>query len=90
MSGPYKGVLFSASSYDVDDGLFLLAYDLFSSENYEDWLWFLEKLKMVIDEREVIIIYDRPQGIMHSILEVFGSENHAHYYRHIKENFSSL
>ena len=73
MSVPYKGVLFSASSYDVDDGLFLLAYDLFSSENYEDWLWFLENLKMVIDEREVIIIYDRPQGIMHSILEVFGS-----------------
>ncbi|KAL6345415.1 hypothetical protein AAG906_015898 [Vitis piasezkii] len=45
MSGPYKGALFSASSYDADDGMFPLAYALFSSENYEDWLWFLEKLR---------------------------------------------
>ena len=36
MSGPYKGALFSAWSYDTDDGLFLVAYGLFSSENYED------------------------------------------------------
>ncbi|KAL6332031.1 hypothetical protein AAG906_020390 [Vitis piasezkii] len=76
MSGPYKGALFSASSYDVDDDMFPLAYGLFSSENYEDWLWFLEKLKMVIGERDCF--------------EVFGSENHAHCYRHIKENFSSF
>ena len=29
LSGPYKDALFSASSYDADDGLF-------SSKNYED------------------------------------------------------
>ncbi|KAL6336197.1 hypothetical protein AAG906_011079 [Vitis piasezkii] len=90
MSGPYKGALFSASSYDADDGMFPLAYDLFSSENYKDWLWFLEKLKMVIGEKDVIIIFDRHQGIICCVLEVFGSENHAHCYRHIKENFSSF
>ncbi|RVX00147.1 hypothetical protein CK203_026574 [Vitis vinifera] len=70
MSGPYKGALFSASSYDADDGMFPLAYDLFSSENYEDWLWFLEKLKMVIGERDVIIISDRHQGIIRSVSEL--------------------
>ncbi|RVW39291.1 hypothetical protein CK203_085102 [Vitis vinifera] len=90
MSGPYKGALFSASSYDADDGMFPLAYGLFNSENYEDWLWFLEKLKMVIGERDVIIISDRHQGIIRSVSEVFGSENHAYCYRHIKENFSSF
>ena len=36
MSGPYKGALFSTSSYDADDGMFPLAYGLFSSENYKD------------------------------------------------------
>ena len=36
MSGPYKGDLFSTSSYDADDDMFPLAYGLFSSENYED------------------------------------------------------
>ena len=90
MSGPYKGTLFSTSSYDVDDGMFPLAYGLFNSKNYKDWLWFLEKLKMVIGEREVIIISDRHQWIICSVLEVFDSENHAHCYRHIKENFSSF
>ena len=36
MSRPYKGALFSTSLYDVDDGMFPLAYGLFSSQNYED------------------------------------------------------
>ncbi|RVW93709.1 hypothetical protein CK203_043404 [Vitis vinifera] len=45
---------------------------------------------MVIGERDVIIISDRHQGIIRSVSEVFGSENHAHYYHHIKENFSSF
>ena len=88
MSGASKGTLFSVSSYDADDDMFPLAYCLFSSKNYKDWLWFLEKLKMVIGERKVIIIFDRQQRIICSVSEVFGSENHAHCYRHIKENFS--
>ena len=90
MSGPYKGTLFSIFSYEADDGMFPLAYGLFSSKNYEDWLRFLEKLKMVIGEREVIIISNKHQGIIYSASKVFGSENHAHYYRHMKENFSSF
>ena len=45
---------------------------------------------MVIGEREVIIISNRHQGIIHSVSEVFDCENHAHCYRHIKENFNSF
>ena len=90
MSGPYKDALFSASSYDANDDMFPLAYGLFSSENYKDWLWFLEKLKMVIGERDVIIISNKHQGIICSVSKVFCSENHAHCYRHIKKNFSSF
>ena len=36
MSGPYIGFMYSASTYDADDGLFPLAYNLLTSENYED------------------------------------------------------
>ena len=43
---------------------------------------------MVIGERDVMIISSRHQGITRSVSDVFGSENHAHCYRHIKENFS--
>ena len=90
MSEPYKGALFLASSYDANNVMFPLAYCLFSSKNYKDWLWFLEKLKMVIGKREVIIISNRDQGIISSVSEVFDNENLAHCYHHIKENLSSL
>ena len=47
-------------------------------------------MNIVIGEREVIIISNRHQGIIHSVSEVFDCENHAHCYRHIKENFNSF
>ena len=61
-----------------------------SSKNYEDWLWFLEKLKIVVGNKEIIIILDRHLALLCSVLEVFDLENHAYCYRHLKENFSSF
>ncbi|XP_059593539.1 uncharacterized protein LOC109122719 [Vitis vinifera] len=90
LSGPYKGALLSAIAYDADDGMFPLALGVVGSKNYEDWYWFLEKLKGILDGREVIIISDRHQGILRSVSELFGVENHAYCYRHVKENFSSF
>ena len=57
LSGPYKGGLLSAIAYDADDGMFPLALGVVGSENYEDWYWFLEKLKGILDGQEVIILY---------------------------------
>ncbi|RVW15074.1 hypothetical protein CK203_084857 [Vitis vinifera] len=90
LSGPYKGALLSAIAYDADDGMFPLALGVVGSENYEDWYWFLEKLKGILDDQEVIIISDRHQGILRNVSELFGVENHAYCYRHVKENFSSF
>ena len=45
LSDPYKGTLLSTIAYDVDDGMFPLEVSVVSSKNYEDWYWFLEKLK---------------------------------------------
>ena len=56
LSRPYKGALLSAIAYDADDGMFPLALGVVSSENYEDWYWSLEKLKGVLDGKEVVII----------------------------------
>lgn len=44
----------------------------------------------MVGEREVVIISDRHQSIIHSVLEVFGSNCHAYCYCHIKENFNSF
>ena len=89
LSRPYKGALLSAIAYDGDDGMFPLAIGVVSSENYEDWYWFLEKVKHLLDGKEVVIISDRHQGILHSVSELFGTENHAYCYRHLKENFTT-
>ena len=82
LSGSYKGALLFAITYDVDDGMFLLAIGVVSSENYEDWYWFLKKLKGVLDGKEVIIchIYIRgycvvfpsclEQTIMHIVIDM--------------------
>ena len=90
MSGPHGGALFSATAYDANDSMFPLAFGVMSSENYEDCLWFLEKLKIVVGNKEVIIISDRYPALLCSVPEVFGLENHAYCYRHLKENFSSF
>ncbi|RVW64516.1 hypothetical protein CK203_040357 [Vitis vinifera] len=52
LSGPYRGSLFSATAYDADDGMFPIAFGVVSSENYEDWLWFLQKLKGILQDKE--------------------------------------
>ena len=41
LSGPYRGSLFSTTTYDADDDMFSIAFGVVSSKNYEDWLWFL-------------------------------------------------
>ena len=34
------------------------------SENYEDWLWFLQKLKYVVGDHDIVIIYDDHQALL--------------------------
>ena len=50
----------------------------------------MEKLKGVLDGKEVVIISNRHQGILCSVSEFFGIGNHAYCYQHVKENFSSF
>ena len=45
MSEPYGSALFSTTSYDASDYMFPVAYGVMSSENYENWNWFLHNLR---------------------------------------------
>ncbi|RVW73400.1 hypothetical protein CK203_060139 [Vitis vinifera] len=77
-----------ALAYDADDDMFPLAYAIVSSENYYNWFWFLQRLKQLVGEMEVVIISGRHHAIIRSVAEVFGVENHAYCLRHLKEDFS--
>ena len=67
MSGPYGGALFSATTYDANDNIFPLAFGVMRSENYEDWPWFLQNLKKIVGDKEVVIILYRHLGLLCSV-----------------------
>ena len=90
MSEPYGGALFSTTSYDANDNMFPIAYGVMSSKNYEDWNWFLQNLKNLIGDKDVIILLYRHPGLLSSVPELFGEDNHVYCYYHLKENFSSF
>ena len=87
MSGPYGDALFSATTYDANDSMFPLALGIMSSENYDDWSWFLQKLKMVVEDKEGTIIIDKHPDLLRSVPKIFGYDNHAYCYQHLKGNF---
>ena len=41
LSELYKGSLFFATTYDVDNDMFLIAFCIVNSKIFKDWLWFL-------------------------------------------------
>ena len=90
MSGPYGGALFSAIAYDANDYMFLLAFEIRSLENYEDWSWFLVNLKTIVGENEVVIISDMHPALLWSVPEIFGADIHAYCYQHPNENFRTF
>ena len=47
-------------------------------------------MKKVIENKEVFIISDRHSGLVRSVPEIFGVDNYAYCYRHLKEKFSSF
>ena len=92
MSGPYGGALFPATAYDVNDSMFPLTFEVMSSENYEEWFWFLQTWKKLLEIRKFLSsrIDILSLFVGDKKLEVFGLENHVYCYHHLKENFSSF
>ena len=90
ISGPYGGALILASAYDGNDSMFPLAFGIVESENYEDWLWFLQNMKKMVGNREVVIISDRHPPLLKIVPKIFRAKNHAYCYRHLKDNFSAF
>ncbi|XP_059671144.1 uncharacterized protein LOC132316686 [Cornus florida] len=56
------GTMLGATGYDANDGLWPLAYGIVSSENDDDWHWFLNLLKDILDGCSVTFLTDRHGG----------------------------
>ncbi|RVW18380.1 hypothetical protein CK203_112317 [Vitis vinifera] len=59
-----------------------------NSGTIAEWTSSEKRLKQLVGEMEVVIISGRHHAIIRSVAEVFGVENHAYCYRHLKEDFS--
>ncbi|KAH7864281.1 hypothetical protein Vadar_027766 [Vaccinium darrowii] len=94
LTGYYRGHCLSASAHDANDGLYPLAYAIVSSENDNDWLWFLVNLKEVLQGRQVVLVTDRNHSLLNGIIKVIGGggggECNAWCLRHLRENFSTF
>lgn len=66
MSGPHGDGLLT--TFEVNDGMFPLAFGVVSLENYEDWHWFLNNFKQIVGDRDVVIISDRRQVLFQVVL----------------------
>lgn len=69
--------------------LYSLVYGIVSSESYDDWHWFLSNVRRVTGTRNLTIVSDPHPNIIRSVVEIFGSQNQAYCYWHLKENFGN-
>ncbi|XP_059650577.1 protein FAR1-RELATED SEQUENCE 6-like [Cornus florida] len=70
LSGNYKGTMLGATGYDANHGLWPLAYGIVSSENDDDWHWFLNLLKHILDGRSVTILTDRHPSLKKCVRDI--------------------
>lgn len=90
LNGPCKSTLLACSALDANNEIYPLAYGVLTSDDKEDWLWFLEHLKLVVRDREVVIVSDRNSSMLSAVEKTFDSNGHAHCFHDVQENFSKF
>ncbi|KAG5551449.1 hypothetical protein RHGRI_009764 [Rhododendron griersonianum] len=88
LKGNFKGSLLSASAKDGDKGLFPLCIGVADSESNENWLWFMKKLRDILDgdTRSIVFVSDRNAGIKAAVPRVFPTGFHGYCLYHLKNN----
>ncbi|KAI8553513.1 hypothetical protein RHMOL_Rhmol05G0021900 [Rhododendron molle] len=88
LKGNFKGSLLSVSAKDGDKGLFPLCIGVADFESNENWLWFMEKLRGILDgdTRSIVFVSDRNAGIKAAVPKVFPSGFHGYFLYHLKNN----
>lgn len=87
LKGTHKGCLLSACAKDGNQGLYPLCLAMVDSENSENWLWFMNKLRDFLDwDREIVFISDRHEGLLRAVESVFPGSPHSYCLVHLKAN----
>ncbi|KAL2526972.1 SWIM-type domain-containing protein [Abeliophyllum distichum] len=87
LKGRFKCILLSTTAKNGNQGLHLLAYAVVDSENYDNWLWFLEHLRSIVQStRELTFVSDQNVGLMEALPKAFPTSNHFFCLQHLKGN----
>ncbi|XP_026378455.1 uncharacterized protein LOC113272878 [Papaver somniferum] len=84
--GRFRGTLMAATCVNGNDGFYPYAFAIVLSENKDNWFWFLDNLQQVVDDRPIVFLSDRHEGLMQGIPRVFHGSYHSYCFYHIKCN----
>ncbi|XP_026396860.1 uncharacterized protein LOC113291553 [Papaver somniferum] len=84
--GRFRGTLMAATCVNGNDGFYPYAFVIVLSENKENWFWFLDNLQQVVDDRPIVFLSDRHDGLLQGIPRAFPGSYHSYCFYHIKCN----
>ncbi|XP_019082513.1 PREDICTED: uncharacterized protein LOC104704215 [Camelina sativa] len=88
-----KGQLLAAVGRDANNGMYPMAWAVVDIENEDNWVWFLEKLKVDFNLQEgqgFTIISDRQKGLLNAVERELPYVEHRMCARHIYGNLKKI
>ncbi|KAL9685612.1 hypothetical protein QQ045_023063 [Rhodiola kirilowii] len=88
LKSKYHEMLLFASAVDGADECFPIAYSIVDEESSDNWLWFLQQLKLSIStSRPITFVSDREVGVKKPVFEVFNDACVGYSLFHLLESF---
>ncbi|XP_026411026.1 uncharacterized protein LOC113306286 [Papaver somniferum] len=84
--GIFRGTLMAATCVNRNDGFYPYAFAIILSENKDNWFWFLDNLQQVVEDRPIVFLSDRHEGLLQGIPRAFPGSYHSYCFYHIKCN----
>jgi hypothetical protein len=90
----FLGILLTATAGDANGSLFPLAYAVVDAENDDNWMWFNQLLRNVIQQHApaflvpqgLTFVSDRQKGLLESVELTFPDSPQGYCLRHLYEN----
>ncbi|XP_062086110.1 uncharacterized protein LOC133792211 [Humulus lupulus] len=90
LKNAHGGTLFSSSTLDSNNNIFVLAFGIVDSENDNSWLWFFSKPRDTYGEPEgLAIVSDRHKTIENAVHTVYPNAFHGACMYHLLNNLIS-
>jgi hypothetical protein len=98
LKSKFQGILLTATGTDAQGQLFPLAFGVVDIEDKDNWLWFLTKLREVLEQHMSIavnkrygftLLSDRQKGLIDGVSDVFPLTAHGYCLKHLEKNLKT-